>query len=80
MPILQPLKKETKTVSFRMPAALANELEQVTKDAKAAGFGLDLRDQIERLIASSVKQARAELEGAAPQANNHQQPSNVYQQ
>ena len=61
MAILKSIKANTKTVSFRMPTEVADELENVKAAAKAAGFSLDLSDQIEKLITASCKQARAEL-------------------
>jgi len=69
MPILKSLKNDTKTVSFRLPSELVNDLDAVKSDAKARGLQLDLTDQIEKLIATSIRQARAELgeSSAAPE-------------
>lgn len=69
MPILKSLKNNTKTVSFRLPSELVNDLDAVKSDAKARGFQLDLTEQIEKLIATSIRQARAELgePSAAPE-------------
>lgn len=61
MAILKSLKTNTKTVSFRMPKHVADELDSVKDLAKVAGFSLDLTEQVERLIATACKQARAEL-------------------
>jgi 3-hydroxyisobutyrate dehydrogenase-like beta-hydroxyacid dehydrogenase len=61
MAILKSLKTSTKTVSFRMPKHIADELDSVKDLAKVAGFSLDLTEQIERLITAACKQARAEL-------------------
>lgn len=66
MPILKSIKNSTKTISFRLPAELVGELEALKSDAKAKGLQLDLTEQIERLVASSIKQARAELAEAIP--------------
>lgn len=66
MPILKSLKNSTKTISFRLPAELVGELEALKSDAKAQGLHLDLTEQIERLVATSIKQARAELAEAIP--------------
>jgi len=68
MPILKSLKANTKTVSFRLPADVAADYEAIKSEAKTAGFALDLTEQVERLIANSIKQARAEL-SEAPQAS-----------
>ena len=65
MAILKSLKANTKTVSFRMPKVVAEELESVKDTAKAAGFALDLTEQVEKLIAASCKQARGELAEAS---------------
>jgi hypothetical protein len=61
MAILKSLKANTKTVSFRLPAEVVADYEAAKAAAKAAGFALDLTDQVERLIAAAVRQARAEL-------------------
>jgi hypothetical protein len=69
MAILKSIKRDTKTLSFRMPSELVVELEQAKTEAKNAGFTLDLTEQVERLVQSSIKQARLELaEQGAPQA------------
>ena len=44
-----------------MPKHISDELDSVKDLAKAAGFSLDLTEQIERLITTACKQARAEL-------------------
>lgn len=61
MPTLKPIKTQTKTISFRLPAELVADLEAVKADAKVKGLCLDLTDQIEKLVSSSIRQARAEL-------------------
>lgn len=64
MAILKSIKKDTKTLSFRMPAEVVRDLEAAKAEAKEAGFTLDLTEQVERLVAASIKQARAELAGS----------------
>ena len=69
MAILKSIKRDTKTLSFRMPSELVVELEEAKTEAKNAGYTLDLTEQVERLVQSSIKQARLELaEQSAPQA------------
>lgn len=64
MAILRNIKQETKTVSFRLPAAVVQELEEVKKEAKEQGLLLDLTEQVEKLISGATKQARIELADA----------------
>jgi 3-hydroxyisobutyrate dehydrogenase-like beta-hydroxyacid dehydrogenase len=64
MAILKSIKKDTKTLSFRMPAEVVRDLEAAKAEAKEAGFTLDLTEQVERLVTASIKQARAELAGS----------------
>lgn len=66
MALLKSIKNHTKTISFRLPAELVNDLDILRSDAKAQGLALDLTEQVERLVASSIKQARAELAEASP--------------
>ncbi len=63
MALLKPTKISTKTVSFRLPSKIVDELDAVKLKAKEAGFALDLSDQVEKLIIAAVKQASAELSG-----------------
>jgi len=66
MALLKSIKTHTKTISFRLPSELVSELETLRSDAKAQGLALDLTEQVERLVVSSIKQARAELAEASP--------------
>lgn len=69
MAILKSIKSNTKTVSFRLPTVVADELEAVKAEAKQRGLALDLTEQAERMIASACRQARAELDDTAAAGN-----------
>ena len=62
MSILKSLKKDLKTLGFKLPSDLVTEYKTVQEKAKVFGLAYDLTEQIERLVAASNKAAAMEVQ------------------
>lgn len=52
---------KTRTVSVRVPAQLAAELDTLRADAEARGYTLDIAAVVTAALQRAIKDARAEL-------------------
>lgn len=77
MSILTPkAKTKTSTISVRIPASLAAELEALKASAEVAGYSVDLTDVVQSAIAKAMKEAQALIaKSVASQSASQQQNS-----
>ena len=77
MSILTPkAKTKTSTISVRIPASLAAELEALKASAEVAGYSVDLTDVVQAAIAKGIKEAQALIsKSVASQSASQQQNS-----
>lgn len=76
MSILTPkAKTKTSTISVRIPASLAAELEALKASAEAAGYSVDLTDVVQSAIAKAMKEAQALIAKSTAQSASQQQAS-----
>ena len=74
MALLKPkIVNKTKTISVRVPQDLANELDDIKRQADQHGLAFDVADVVERALAQAARSARSEL--VALSAVNPVQPS-----
>lgn len=77
MSILTPkAKTKTATISVRIPATLAAELDALKVAAEAAGYSVDLTEAVQSAIAKGIKEAQALIsKSVASQSASQQQNS-----
>jgi len=61
MELLRRKEEKTETISVRVPASVKAELDELRKQADAAGF--DLTATLAEVLVRMAKQVRAELQG-----------------
>jgi hypothetical protein len=67
MGLLRRKEEKTETISVRVPASVKAELDDLRKQAEAAGF--DLTATLAEVLVRMAKQVRAELQGVEREAN-----------
>lgn len=78
MSILTPkAKTKTATVSVRIPASLAAELDALKVAAEAAGYSVDLTDVVQSAIAKAMKEAQALIAKSVASQSASQQPAPI---
>ena len=76
MSILTPkAKTKTATISVRIPATLAAELDALKVAAEAAGYSVDLTEAVQFSIAKGIKEAQALIAKSVAQSASQQQAS-----
>lgn len=78
MSILTPkAKTKTSTISVRIPAALAAELDALKVAAEAAGYSVDLTEAVQIAIAKGIKEAQALISKSVASQSASQQPAPI---
>jgi hypothetical protein len=67
MGLLKRKEEKTETISVRVPVSVKAELDELRKQADAAGF--DLTATLAEVLVRMAKQARAELQGFEREAH-----------
>jgi hypothetical protein len=67
MGLLRRKEEKTETISVRVPASVKAELDELRKQADAAGF--DLTATLAEVLVRMAKQVRAELQGFEREAH-----------
>ena len=69
MGLLKRKEEKTQTISVRVPASVKVELDELRRQADAAGF--DLTATVAEVLVRMAKQVRGELEDLAHKANGN---------